>query len=227
MLAILYVHISKKNTVIVTNIQKACRLLKRSIDIYSDLLHNWTQGFSNEVEWSQLLESQKIIHDTLKSYLLVLSHFCSGFLLENHDVITLNQPDPQRISMTVQSVEVAIAGVVLISKMIQNRVAFFGSLNSIMFCLLSAFLGGKVKAKKTKIRVRTAQLQISKNKSFSYSTVFMYFSSHACCTYLLVKLVLGLVWLVLEKKEKLNRVNIRFGTAKPNQGPQCLKRFLM
>ena len=73
---------------------KACRLLKRSIDIYSDLLHNWTQGFSNEVEWSQLLESQKFVHDTLKSYLLVLYHFCTELLLENHDVITLNQPDP-------------------------------------------------------------------------------------------------------------------------------------
>lgn len=73
---------------------KACRLLKRSIDIYSDLLHNWTQGFSNEGEWSQLLESQKFVHDTLKSYLLVLHHLCRGLLLENHDVITLNQPDP-------------------------------------------------------------------------------------------------------------------------------------
>ena len=130
----------------------------------------------------------------------MLYHFCSGLLLENHDVITLNQPDPQRISVTFQSVEVAVAGVVLISKMIQNRAAFFGSLNSIMFYLLSAFLGGKVKAKRAKIRVRTAQLEISKSKSNSNSTLFMYFPSHACCTYLLVKLVLGLVWLGSGKK---------------------------
>ena len=84
---------------------KACRLLKRSIDIYSDLLHNWRKGFSNEVEWSKLLESQKFIHDTLKSYLLVLFHFCSGLVFENHDVIPLNQPDPPKPNISDNAIE--------------------------------------------------------------------------------------------------------------------------
>jgi len=56
--------------------------MKRSIQIYSGLLHNWTQGTSNEVEWLKLLESQKIVHEALQSYLLEIAQLCSRSLIQ-------------------------------------------------------------------------------------------------------------------------------------------------
>jgi hypothetical protein len=51
---------------------KAFRLIKHSIDIYSDLFHNWT---SNEDGWLKLLETHKGVHElmlTVHQRLLIL-----------------------------------------------------------------------------------------------------------------------------------------------------------
>ncbi|KAG0504744.1 hypothetical protein M758_N021900 [Ceratodon purpureus] len=64
---------------------KAYCLLKRSIDIYSDLLHNWTQRSSNEAEWLQLLESQKRSHEMLLSLLLMVCTLCYKTLMKGND----------------------------------------------------------------------------------------------------------------------------------------------
>jgi hypothetical protein len=63
---------------------KACHLLKCSIDIYSDLLHNWIEEpvRSNEDEWLKLLDSQKVCHNTLLSYLFEMVNFCMLSLLD-------------------------------------------------------------------------------------------------------------------------------------------------
>lgn len=56
--------------------------MKRSIDIFSELLHNWsTQGTSSEGEWLKLLESQKSVHDSILYFLLENAQLCNRIII--------------------------------------------------------------------------------------------------------------------------------------------------
>lgn len=67
---------------------KTYRLWKRSIDIFSELLHNWsTPGASKEVGWLKLLESQRSVHDSILCYLFEILQMCDQLkrILESYD----------------------------------------------------------------------------------------------------------------------------------------------
>jgi hypothetical protein len=51
--------------------------MKRSIDIYSDLLLNWTQSTSNEVEWLKLLEIQRNVHLKMLKFHATVVNLCN------------------------------------------------------------------------------------------------------------------------------------------------------
>lgn len=53
--------------------------------MYSDLIHNWAERSSNEVEWLILLESQKTAHEMLLSILMVCCSFCYKILMKSNE----------------------------------------------------------------------------------------------------------------------------------------------